>query len=796
MFASLFFAVFVQLLYHIRVSSAFQINCPSTANVGEQVDCTWIRNNGDDSSFGLLLHPTSQDQTGTVVQTIRDTTQDQATFPVTFDHPDQFIIEVVPPDTDRRTNIKASSSTINAVSSGNSGSGTSSSTISNDGNTNTVSNNGAATSTTSAVPSSTSSADANTQTSQVGVFNPGFPVIKLPETDSSSSPQPTPAAFVPSSGASGAIPVSAATNPATVTATQSFLSTLTLNPAGPTSINPSQPSSFPQPSSDSKGSKLPLIMGLTFGILAFLLVILSLLYTYSRSRRRKQTSMFWNEKMVRNGRGRGLVFDVVSPFGTLKGGKGENGAEVSDMVEKGGAQGVGTNVNVGTGASAALAALSSTAGGQRESDIRSVSEYSYRTSRSESLDPKIAMLWQNARERVSGLSRSNTAVTKSTQAGLVGTSGSGAGGSPLPSVRESSEKATDRATLSVSQSHDSAISGYSEFGLSAYGGYRGSGAESGITRIGDASARSSSSASLSPRGSVSISVAHPTIPSSSPFGLPISYSAPSLPISPSAPIPAATLAVPAAAATIYQTSPRNPFADQNQVAFPQIQDQEPSRQSAYSASSGSSEPSVFYTAVPKGPGEGNSLAVPTPAQPAPTTIKERLAPWFTFPPRPQPGPSTLSPALATALSPGSSIDRPPPDASLPTSVNSTWNSNMGRYSNMSPTLGLPTSPLSVSSGGIIQTSAGSPVSMAMSPTSPNPNQAGLPAATAQSSYGFPTQRILGLFPPSAATWTTTASNWATNLGVRSGMTLAPGRVSVDPSFRDSRYSEYTGPKAV
>ncbi|THU88345.1 hypothetical protein K435DRAFT_866362 [Dendrothele bispora CBS 962.96] len=846
MFSRLFFAVLVRIVYHIQLSEAFQVNCPSTVNVGQQVDCTWIRNNGDDSSFGLLLHATSQDQSGTVVQTIRNTNQEQATFPVTFDHADQFLIEVVPPDTTQRTNIKASSSTITAVSSGSagSGSGNSASTSSSTGNDDNTNTNGnvAATSTTQATQGSTvtSTSSANGGgTQNTGVpFNPG--VIKVPAFSTSNTPASTDSSLPTSSPSTDAT----SSNPTgtTVTATQSIslLSTLTLTPtslASSSIINPSQPSTLPQPSSDSSKSKLPLIMGLVFGILALVLVVLSLLYTYSRSKRRKETSEFWNEKMVRNGRGRGLTFDVVSPFGTIRGGGGGGGGGAEgDMVEKGG---VGINVDVGVGASAALASLTPAAGGsgggggggrQRDSDARSASVYSYRSSRYGSLDPKVAMLWQNARDRVSGLSRNNTNATKqSTQGGLVdadvGNSGAigGSSSSSLPNLGENREVNGSRQTLNVSQGYDSGISdsgvsggGYSEYGLSVYGGYGGYGDSRPGSGVSGAEEEDVSLRSSSPSTSYSLPLS--SISSPSHFGLPVTQSGPfvgspnPVPVPP-LPVGAGVLAVPPAAAMMStRTQPQNnPFRtqsqnqNQNQMLFPQIQDQDPSRQSAYSASSGSSEPSVFYTAVPKSednPKGGGSQGAQVLAEPAPPTLKERLAPWFTFPPRPQPGSSSsgaavvigssngLSPGSVSSSSSSSSLsaggsNRPPPEASLPTSVNSTWNSNVDRQ------IGLGSS-----SGGSVQ--------------GQGLGGGGSSGSTAGPSYNNSGQRVLGLFPPSAAGWTTSATNWAANWGIGSGTTttttttaavqnrqpVVPGRVSVDPSFQDPSHSSFLGPRAV
>ncbi|KAK7442530.1 hypothetical protein VKT23_016128 [Stygiomarasmius scandens] len=569
-FRGRFIFVYYIFLYLLTATSAFQVQCPTSVQAGQATQCNWIRTSGDGSSFGLLLREITQDHGGTLVTTVKNTNQDQGTFQVTFPDPSQYLLEVVrnlePVPSNEVPQILASSSTITAKSAGQgsttgSGSGSSGSSGSGSGSQSDTSSAGGGT------PDTTSSSRTSTSSS---------PAPPPPSPPSATSTAETQTDEEPSNTAAPSTSENSSQTQATTTSdTQSLSSSSVRTPGnlfpspsatatsaddtsgdsgnGDTSLaagagSSTSPSTtntpfppFPYPSTNGSGatkssSKLALIIGLTLGLLTFVLLLLALLFFLIRLRRRRATTIFYREKMG----GRRLIFSNGSPEGGYGGafasgvgaGVGGAGALVVEKSETyrnnpstSGTTDPGPSGNRRSSVVGSRV-IDATAAGAIAGYAYSVSEYSDRTSRTGSLDSKIAELWRNARGAINGLTRSRS-----------------------------------RRTIQ---------SGYSGYG-------------DGNIRV-DGNISDSNSNSTGTNFTFHVS--------------------------------------------------------------------EPS----------SSEPSVFYTAVPKprppsenepvGQDMGSGIGWLKPEPPKPVTLKERLSPWFNFP------------------------FRPPPQAELPTSTIPSWHSNM------------------------------------------------------------------------------------------------------------------------
>ncbi|KAK7435043.1 hypothetical protein VKT23_019851 [Stygiomarasmius scandens] len=372
-------------------SRAFQVQCPSPAPVGQSTECKWIRTSGDGSSFGLLLREITQDHGGTLVSTIRNTGQGSGTFEVTYPDTGQYLLEVVRNldgvSSNEVPQVLASSQTITAVSNQNSGN-----------DQDSKKSNGSTSKSASVTPgrsqSTTVSGDASDGNSGNEQINDGSnadgSVAIAPATRKQRA---TTHSRVPAASSTQGITASSSLS-VTTSSAQSLTSsasisqsTTTVNSSdasvsSPLSLDASHsfslPSSTPSISSAASSpsnSNLPLVFGLSFGLLFLLIAILLFLLGIARSRRRRATSVFYQEKMENN---TDLSFSDE---------KLESGGNIDDVQVP--SQRSRITISVG-----------------EVSRPDSPSSYSYRTSRTGSVDPRIAALWQNARSRISGLTTS------------------------------------------------------------------------------------------------------------------------------------------------------------------------------------------------------------------------------------------------------------------------------------------------------------------------------------------------------------------------------------------------------
>ncbi|THV05867.1 hypothetical protein K435DRAFT_62137 [Dendrothele bispora CBS 962.96] len=570
---------------------AFQVQCPTSVQTGQAVQCTWIRTSGDGSSFGLLLRETTQDHGGTLVTTVENTSQDQGSFQVTFPDATQYLLEVVknlePVPSDQVPQILASSSTITAKSNTQQQPSPADPTSDSGGNSSNSNGQSQQTSTSSSV-----------------------------RTPGNLFPSPSPSSGDVGSSSTGDNSEGSGTSPAP----SSPLSTQSSSSPG----SPLQPTSSITPggSSSSSSNKLALIIGLTLGLLTFVLLLLALLIFLLRRRRRYATTVFYREKMG----GRRLVFSSGSPEGGYGGafasgvgaGVGGAGAMVveklpssdaynsnrKDVLSVPAGRGARSNNNndndppPGSNRHSAAAnrptsqdVIDLTAAGVISGYAYSISEYSDRTSRTGSLDSKIAELWRNARVAINGLTRAR------------------------------SRRSTSRRTIQ---------SGYS--GYYGDGNIRVDGSDgTSISRSGSGSGSDDNDDDINKSGTSGTNFSfHVTQPSpTNGFSSSLSSSEPS----------------------VFYTAVPKPQQ-------PQPQSSQPVRDTVLDTNTGTGTDTGELVGGNMGSGIGFVKADSSKTGVV-TTLMDRLTPWFHFP----------------------TFSRPPPQAGIPTSTVPSWHSNS---SNVNP----------------------------------------------------------------------------------------------------------------
>ncbi|KAF5344414.1 hypothetical protein D9758_015471 [Tetrapyrgos nigripes] len=375
---SLYF-FFVHILYiwssllRLQAVHAFQVQCPSPARVNEPTECKWIRTNGDPLTFGLLLRNNTQDHGGDLVDIVQGSNDDSRTFNVTFPDAGQYLLEVVsntePVASDAVPQVLASSSTIEAVAIS-SGSGSnqdsSSSSISTES---TTSSRGRRQSSTSSIPITTSpsASPAATITTSLSFTAINSLTTSVDDGQSTNTQESSTSVSISSSDQSS--------SPDQVLVTTAF---------PPTSTIPASTTQALSDTSTQSKSRLPLILGLAFGLLAILLGLLLLFFCYSRNRRRRReaTQTFCQEKLGNRSIALSAEDDVSFSIG---------GPTPNFQYQFG--SGIGAQTGPGS----------------------PTSVYSYDSSRQSGyLDPKLAELWQMATtksNRASGITKRSTQLS-------------------------------------------------------------------------------------------------------------------------------------------------------------------------------------------------------------------------------------------------------------------------------------------------------------------------------------------------------------------------------------------------
>ncbi|KAF5378009.1 hypothetical protein D9757_009853 [Collybiopsis confluens] len=320
---------------------------PSSATVNTASSATLVRDSGDSTSFSLLLRLVEQNG-GSTIKTFPSEQGTSIPFSFTPTQTGSFIIEVISnlqpiSDTQQPDKIFASSSKFiviaenddaqspPATTSTSDSENTSTSSLSSSdtasstnppstqtavgGNQKDTAQTSSTSSTSSAKGSSNGSPNGSSSTiSSTSVF-PSATTIGSPSSTGSGSGQgalatgSTPGSISTSSSDSG----SSSNSPTSETSSPG--STGTSNPAGAT----------------SHSSKTGMIVGIVFGILAFVAICLALLIAYMRNRRRKRTDAFERQLMFRQMGSSLLVFGNRTSGASSEDGVGPD----SNMIERG-----------------------------------------------------------------------------------------------------------------------------------------------------------------------------------------------------------------------------------------------------------------------------------------------------------------------------------------------------------------------------------------------------------------------------------------------------------------------------
>ncbi|KAJ3783347.1 hypothetical protein GGU10DRAFT_56356 [Lentinula aff. detonsa] len=295
---------------------------PSSALANQASSATLIRDSSDPTAFSLILRLNSQNG-GTTIQEFPSEQATNIPFSFTPTESGVFIIEVISnlspiSDTQEPDKIYASSSSVTVATDNqvSLSSSTSTSSSENAGTSSSLQKTDAATSTINASATQTTSSDNNGHTAQASSSTASIDITHdtsnantavsttTTQTDIASSVT-TNSFSSPTEGSSGqGALVSNSSESSTVASisASSTIGTLTSSSiAGSTNTNtsPVSTATLAPTAATSRSSKTGMIIGIVFGVLAFVGLCLALLVAYTRYRRRQRTDTFKRHLMFR-----------------------------------------------------------------------------------------------------------------------------------------------------------------------------------------------------------------------------------------------------------------------------------------------------------------------------------------------------------------------------------------------------------------------------------------------------------------------------------------------------------------
>ncbi|KAJ3716443.1 hypothetical protein C8R42DRAFT_645145 [Lentinula raphanica] len=268
--------IFVLLSLGVAAAGFSFTGFPSSAAVNQASSATLIRGSSDVTSFSLILRLTSQNG-GSTIKTFSSTQETNIPFSFT------------PTET---------------------GSSASSSSSENAGTSTLSQNTNAATSTTNATPPQTTSSDNKSTPTHHDDFSNTVVSASATQTEISSSIT-TNFLSSPTEGSSEPGALASYSNAASSNGISSTVGTSTASNTGSINTTPTTSTHSAPSAATSRSSKTGMIIGIVFGLLAFLGLCFALLVAYTRFRRRKRTNIFKRQLMVRQISP--LVFNRTAP---------------------------------------------------------------------------------------------------------------------------------------------------------------------------------------------------------------------------------------------------------------------------------------------------------------------------------------------------------------------------------------------------------------------------------------------------------------------------------------------------